>query len=125
MTVQEEDDFIDPWCATAVNSAGEYIGQWAECNAECPVCETKDHSKLCSKRAELSIQRVQTTLTLSDHACDFPFKYNGHYQHVCVERAGVSSCAVEKDSSMEVTVGAPITITFSTIRYNALSLIMV
>ena len=39
---QEEDDFIDPWCASRVDSSGGYVGEWVECNSECPVCKTVD-----------------------------------------------------------------------------------
>ena len=38
--VQEESEYLDPWCATHVDSEGSYTGDWAECNSECPVCET-------------------------------------------------------------------------------------
>ena len=38
-----------------------------------------------------------------DHACDFPFKYNGHYYHECINYNGQSSCAVTKNSNQEVS----------------------
>ena len=40
--IKEEDDFIDPWCATSVGSNNEYEGNWEECNSDCPVCKTVD-----------------------------------------------------------------------------------
>ena len=43
---QEEDDFIDPWCASEVDSSGGYVGEWVECNSECPVCKTVDSNNL-------------------------------------------------------------------------------
>ena len=44
--IKEEGDWIDPWCATAVDADGGYTGDWAECNSECPVCKTTN-SKIC------------------------------------------------------------------------------
>ena len=44
--IKEEGDWIDPWCATEVDSDGGYIGEWAECNSECPVCETTNRKNI-------------------------------------------------------------------------------
>merc|ERR1712012_58192 len=103
-------DQTEPWCATSVTSAGDYIeGSRATCPSSCPGAGGSGSTGGCTPGTIVAGECGNTCVCTSGPAvgqtCVFPFTWNGVTHNTCADwiyggqPAGTRWCSTQTDSA--------------------------